>query len=77
MRDDLIQHRDRAFIETEIAGWLRDLAVLDEEDAVARQAGQQHGLRIDFSDVPKTGDKQAAFGLLDHVGGRGRAARPW
>src|SRR6201999_2948173 len=62
------QHADRALVEPEVVDRPGDLAVLDQVDTVAGQAGEQQGLRVDLPDVPQAGQQQAALGAGDHLG---------
>src|SRR5471032_1694252 len=64
---DIVQHRHRAFVEAEVLDRVLDLAVLDVEGTVARQAGQQHRLRIDHADIPGTRDQHALLGIGDQL----------
>ena len=58
---------DRALVEPEVVDRAGDLAALDEVDAVAGQAGEQQGLRVDLADVPEAGQQQPALGAGDQV----------
>src|SRR5205807_2466632 len=61
------QQRDGAFVETEVVHRTDDLALLDEEDAVPGQTGEQQRLRVDRTDVPQAGQQQAAVDVADHL----------
>src|SRR6185436_5063105 len=52
---------DGALVEPEVVDRAGDLAVLHEVDAVAGQAGEQEGLRVDLADVPEAGHQQTAL----------------
>ena len=58
---------DRRLVEPEVVHRAGHLAALDEEDAVAGEAGQQQRLRVDLADVPERGEQQAALGGRDHL----------
>src|SRR3954454_7497199 len=62
---------DRRLVEPEVVYRAADLPVLDEIDAVARQAGEQECLRVYLADVPEAGEQQSPLGGLDHLRQRG------
>jgi hypothetical protein len=64
---DVVEHDRGRFVEAEVLDRVLDLAVLDVERAVARQAGEQHGLRIDQADVPGARDEHALLGAPDQI----------
>src|SRR5688572_21193236 len=66
-RLEVVEHEQRRIVEAEILHSLADLAVLDEERAVAREAGVENRARIHFTQVPQPRDEDAAFRRLDHV----------
>nr|GEU28510.1 hypothetical protein [Tanacetum cinerariifolium] len=72
---DIVQHRHRAFVEAEVLDRMLDLAVLDVERAVAREARQQQRLRIDHADIPGACDQHALLGGRDQLLGGLAAAR--
>src|SRR4030095_4942350 len=70
------QHLNDALIEAEITHRVRDLSVLDQPDAVTREARPRGRPRIDASNVPKAADQQRARRAFDHVlDARSRSAR--
>ena len=70
-----VEQVDRALVEAEVVDRADDLAVLDEVDAVAGEAGEQQRLRVDLADVPEAGQQQAALGAGDQVVDRCRRRR--
>ena len=62
-----VEQVDRALVPPEVVDRAGDLAVLDQVDAVAGQAGEQQALRVDLADVPETGEQQAALGAGDQL----------
>ncbi len=62
---------ERGLVEAEVVDLGGDLAVLDEVDAVAGQAGEQHRLRVDLAHVPEAGQQQPPLRRGDHVLERG------
>ena len=63
---DVGQHLQNILIEAEIANAGGDFAILDEEAAVAGHAGKNFFVGIDFANVPKAGEQNAAIGSGDH-----------
>src|SRR5690625_3393697 len=57
------QQVDRTLVEAEVVDGAGDLAVLDQVDAVAGEAGEEERLRVDLADVPQTGQEQAVFDI--------------
>ncbi|EEF22542.1 conserved hypothetical protein, partial [Ricinus communis] len=64
---DVVEHRDGALVEAEVLDRVLDLAVLDVERAVAREARQQHRLRVDHADVPRAGHEHALLRARDQL----------
>ena len=62
------QQVDRALVVAEVVHRSGDLATLDAVDAVAGEAGEQQGLRVDLADVPHAGQQQAVLHPGDEVG---------
>src|SRR5205823_884160 len=63
----ILQQPHRTFQKTEIRDRRRDLAVLDQEQTVARQTGVLQGLLIDEPDIPEVRNQQAAFHRRDEL----------
>src|SRR6516164_10444260 len=84
-RLEVSQHGDRALIEAEVLNRMADPAVLDQEGAVAREAGVEDRARIERPDVPEARDQDTALGganpVVDgalatlHLDARGKADR--
>src|SRR5207249_11586946 len=70
----VLQHVHRRIVEAEIVHGSAHRAVLDQECAVARQAGNHGGLRIEPAHVPETGDEHSPLHALHEIG-RARATR--
>src|SRR6516164_10812507 len=66
-RLQVAQHYDRALIEAEVLHRMTDPAVLDQERAVAREAGVEDRARIEWPYVPEARDQDAALGGADQV----------
>ena len=62
---EVLQQIDRALVEPEVVDRVNDLAVFDQPDAVAGEAGDHRVLRVDRADVPEPRDEQGARGLGD------------
>ena len=58
---EAVQHQQRALVPAEVLQRARDLALLDEERAVAREPGLQHRARIERADVEEVRDEDAAL----------------
>src|SRR5215813_7412863 len=58
---------DQALVEAKVAYALLHLAVLHQECAVARHAGEDLLVRIDLADVPQPCDQNALLGSCDHL----------
>src|SRR6218665_1434260 len=65
----VIQHDDRAFVETEVLDREFDLTVLDIERSVTRQTCLHECLLIYHTDIPETGNENSFFCILDQVFG--------
>src|SRR5438445_11423296 len=63
----ILEQPHRAFEEAEVHHRSSDLAVLDEEEPVAREPGMLQGLLIHEADVPEVRDEQAAFHAGDEL----------
>src|SRR6267154_25774 len=70
----VVQHFDEGLIEAEVADGAGNLPLLNKKEAIAGHAGHDFFVRVDFPDVPKTSDEQAAVGGGDHFFNRGIAA---
>ena len=69
-----VQHQQRALVPAEVLQRARDLALLDEERPVAREAGLQHRSRIERADVEEVRHEDAALAARDQLLGGLRAA---
>ena len=50
-----------ALIETEVADGILNFAFFDVPDAVASEASEESGARVNAANVPKTADEEAAI----------------
>ena len=66
-RFNVIEHNDRAIIETEIFDWIFDLAVFNVKSSITGKPGVEQGLRVQLPDIPKPGYQNTASGILDHI----------
>ena len=66
---------DGALVEPEVVDSSHDLPIFDEVDAVARQAREQEGLRVDLADVPQCRQQQSAFGACRSAGQQSTSSR--
>src|SRR3954470_19279370 len=64
---EAVQQVDGALVEAVVVDGSGDLAVLDEVDPVAGEAGEQQRLRVDLADVPQAGEQQPALCARDEV----------
>src|SRR3569833_1014177 len=73
---EIVVANDRGHVPAEVLDRIGDLAVLDEEHAVARHAGVEERLllRRNAANVPEGRDEQAPARLLDHIFDRQIAA---
>ena len=73
-RLDVVQRDNRALVPSHVLDRARDFALLDQEQAVASQSGDEDRLRIERADVPEARHEHAALGARDQVGHGGVAA---
>src|SRR6266478_4423871 len=62
----VIEHFDEGLIEAEVADGASNLPLLNKKEAIAGHAGHDLFVGVDFADVPKASDEQAAVGGGDH-----------
>src|SRR5688500_16303791 len=70
---EIVEHEDRRLVPAHVLDRTRDLAILDQEGPVARQAREQDRALIHAADVPEAGTQDAALGARDHLLERGLA----
>src|SRR5277367_637755 len=63
---DIRKHFEKTLIETEVSYAAADPAILDQKGSIARHAGENLFVRIDFADVPEPRDENYALGRADH-----------
>src|SRR5579885_2890983 len=84
-RFQVVQHEDRRIVEAEVLHRPRDLAVLDQKRAVAREAGVENRAWIDRPQIPESCYQQTTLrrtnqvlerrGAAIHLDGKPRAGR--
>src|SRR6185369_2325722 len=74
-RFEVVEHEDRRIVEAHVLHRFRDLAVLDQERPVAREAGIEDRSLIDGAKIPEARDEEAALRGANQIVHRRRAAR--
>jgi hypothetical protein len=62
-----LRRRTGALEETEVHHWCGDLAVFNQEQTVAREAGMLQGLLVDKANVPEMRHEQTALHARDQL----------
>ena len=64
---DVVEHFNERLVEAEVANGGSNLTVFNEKEAVAGHPGHYLFIGVDFANVPKAGDEEAAIGGGHHL----------